>query len=154
MELAAVPEGVTRRAIAAVERERNMGFKWKEMIPNWLVLKANGLAPLQGGRAVLGENRILVKKSFAGLQVEVVFVNLGADRASVEVKAFEATASEEPLRVTLQQDGREVSSYLSSAAEICFEDIPFGPYKLTFTRAGREVGEYAFDLKERRHGRK
>jgi hypothetical protein len=58
------------------------------------------------------------------------------------------------LRATLHQNGREVSSHLLATPEICFEDIPFGSYTLIFARAGEKVGEYPFELKEHRHGRK
>lgn len=131
-----------------------MGFKWKEMIPEWLVLKTNGLAPMRGTKAVLGENLIQVRKAFQDLEVEVVFENRGGDRASIRVKATGGEYPDEPLRATLHQNGREISSYLLSEPEACFDDIPFGQYRLAFTRAGREIGEYTFDLKERRHGRK
>jgi len=34
---------------------------------------------------------------------------------------------------------------------VVFEDLKFGPYRLAFIRKGREIGAYAFEIRETRH---
>jgi hypothetical protein len=162
-----VPEHVTKRAIETVKALKDDSFlervsqylnilvsRWSKALTELLPWRRPNLAPVRGSKTVIAEDLILLNKSFSDLDAEIEIEKIGQDRASILVKLSRDDLPEKPIRVTLFRNGREVTSYLFTGSAVLFEGIPFGRYALIFTRDGLEVGEYPFEIKETRHGRK
>lgn len=50
---------------------------------------------------------------------------------------------------------REIASYLvGKRGYVLFDDVPFGHYTLTLARDGEMLGDYLFEIKETRYGKK
>ena len=127
--------------------------KWPDLLTDFLPWQNIRLAPIRGSKRIISEDLILIRKSFDDFNAEIEIEKTGHDRARIDVMVTEKTQNN-PIRVTLLKNKREVSSYLTNGSNAVFEDIPFDHYLLLFTRNGAKIGEYLFEIKENRNGRK
>jgi hypothetical protein len=164
VEMEPVPETVTNRAVEGVGRLRsetimekivgNAGPKlgsWAEKLSAMMASRAPGLVVVRGSKTVIGDDLILLKKSFVNLDVDMEIEKKRGDQASIRVMLSRNSIPDETVRVTLFSEARELSSYLLEGAGAVFDDIPFGRYMFVFSRNGKRVGEYPFELKEMRN---
>lgn len=165
-ELDTVPEEVTRRAIERIKGLQSDSIfdkarsvvkshhlahwlkKCSENISNWLIVQSPLPSPVRGDKTPDGQNPSLIKKSFGGIEIEIEFELIDQDRSVIKVRLIKGAGSAKSLRVTLQRDGRTISSFLIIESGQKFENIPSGDYVLLFTCAGEKVGEYPFQLKK------
>ena len=165
-ELDPVPETVTERAVKTVKALSRNGWSdkvfgyvhllvsdWTRRLNEFGPWRPPGLAPVRGTKRVLGEDLILLRKSFSDLDAEIEIEKKAGGKASIRVVLSRDSTPRKPIRVSLLKNGREISSYLLSGAAAMFEDLPFGRFMLVFTRNGTRVGEYPFEIKETRHER-
>lgn len=161
-----VPVRVTTGAVKAVlglrkgslmERVRGavgpVASKWSETVGGLLPGREPGLAPVRGSREDLDEDLILLSKTFSGLDVAIEMERKPGERASIKVRLTRDEHPDRPVRVTLERGGREMASMILTEPSVHFEDIPLGRYLLVLSREGRRVGEYAFQIREKRNGR-
>jgi len=111
------------------------------------------LVPVRGKKTIVSDDLIRIKKSFSGFDAEIEIEKTGRDKARLDV-TVKGKVANDPIRVSLFRHERELSSYLVNGAGALFEDIPFAEYVLTFVKDGSKIGEYLFEIKESRHGRK
>jgi hypothetical protein len=161
-----VPAEVTRKAIKAVQKSRQRSLpeelsrfinktkvELNRLMHQTLPIQGFSLAPVRGKRTVVSDDLIRIKKSFSGFDAEIEIEKTGVNKARIEVMV-EGKIADSPIRVSLFRSERELFSYLTNGTNALFEDIPFAEYVLTFTRDGSKIGEYLFEIKESRHGRK
>ena len=159
-----VPEEVTQAAIDSIQVVENdpfsvkvsrafkqVLFKWPDLLTDFLPWQNIRLAPIRGSKRIISEDLILIRKSFDDFSAEIEIEKTGHDRARIDVVVTEKIRNN-PIRVTLLKDKREVSSYLANGSNAVFEDMPFDHYLLLFTRNGAKIGEYLFEIKESRNG--
>jgi hypothetical protein len=166
-ELDSVPEHVTRRAVESVKAFRDKSLpnkiseftrsvlsKWQDSLSELLPFQTPAMATVRGSKTVIAEGLVVLRKSFSDLDAEIEIEKKGQDRASIRVMLSKDDSPAKLTRVALFKDGREVSSYPLKGSAALFEDVPFGHYVLAFTRNGAPIGEYPFEIKETRHGKK
>ncbi|MGD9006845.1 MAG: zf-HC2 domain-containing protein [Desulfobacteraceae bacterium] len=107
----------------------------------------NGLqpAPVRGTETTLSEQRISRQKQFDDLTVTIEIERSDDDLALIRVLPA-GKAVDQPVRVALIQDDREIASMALAAGPLVFEDIAFGNYTLVFIRSGATLGEYRFKI--------
>ncbi|MGA1824082.1 MAG: anti-sigma factor family protein [bacterium] len=163
-ELEPAPEYVTKRAIERVKAlkddsplhkaspsrgSRLSGWiskcadKFSELLPSGVP----ELATVRGTETVITEDHKCIKKSFDTLEAKIEFEKKGEDRTLIRIMIPDKDRAAQPIRVTLVENEREVSSYLIDEAAALFEDIPNGHYTLIFIREGNTIGEYPFEIK-------
>jgi len=161
-----VSEEVTKKAIKAVQESRQRSLpeelsrfinktkvELNRLMHQTLPIQGFSLAPVRGKRTVVSDDLICIKKSFSGFDAEIEIEKTGESKARIEVMV-KGRVADNPIRVSLFRSERELFSYLTNGTNALFEDIPFAEYVLTFTRDGSKIGEYLFEIKESRHGRK
>jgi putative zinc finger protein len=162
-----VPKKVTERAIKTVKalEDRPVLAKFSKMLKHrfsewtgsfsglWTGYDLS-LATVRGSKKIVSDDLIFIRKSFAGFDAEIEIEKIGPDKANIRVMVKEKGRKGPPIRISLFKKERELSSYLGNVSGVLFEDILFGHYILTFTRDGSKIGEYMFEIKESRHGRK
>lgn len=105
-------------------------------------------AVLVRGAQTAAEDVVQVTKVLIGMDACIEIEKCGDAKACIRVDLFSTEYTPPSVRVTLISGDREVASCLASGSPALFEDIPFGSYVLTFTRQGKSIGEYAFELRE------
>jgi hypothetical protein len=163
--LESAPESATRRAIRAVKGIRRESFAEKvtghvsSLVSQWVSPLSRELprirpafVPVRGTKKVVGEDLVLLRKTFADLDVDVEIEKTGENKASIVVRLTKGVKPKSPLRVTLVKRGREIASLLCQRQGAYFEDVAFGRYVLVFTMDGVKAGEYRFEIKETRGG--
>ena len=162
-----VPKKVTERAIKTVKalEDRPMLAKISKMVKEkfsewtesfsalWTGYDLS-LATVRGSKKVVSDDLVIIRKFFAGFDAEIEIEKIGPDKANIRVMMKEKGKKGPPIRVSLFKKERELSSFLGNGSGVFFEDIPFGHYRLTFTRDGSKMGEYVFEIKEGLHGGK
>lgn len=162
-DTADVPAGVTARAIKAVQALRKgslvervrgavapVASRWSQVVEDLVSSGEPGLAPVRGSREDLDEDLILLSKAFSELDVDIEMERKGLKRASIKVRLTRVDHPGRPVRVTLLSGEKEISSMILVEHPVLFENIPLGRYLLAFSRGGRRVGEYAFQIREKR----
>lgn len=161
-----VPVKVTKGAIKAVRESRQRSLpeelgrfikktkvEINRIMHQTLPIQGLSLAPVRGKKTIVSEDLIRIRKSFPGFDADIEIEKTGQDKARLEV-TVKGKVADDPIRVSLFRNERELSSYLVNGAGALFEDMPFAEYALTFTKDGSKIGEYLFEIKESRHGRK
>ena len=113
-----------------------------------------GLAPVRGTKTVIDDSLIAIKKSFTELDVAIEIDKIKPGKANIKVALINHQQPPQATRVTLFNGEREVSSYLVRGSQVRFENVFFGHYTMTFTINGVEKGNYSFEIKETRHGKR
>lgn len=159
-DMVSVPDHVTEKALAGVrglERKTLSGLigrslhqvrhgmrQWGRKI-EWFF----GQEPvLVRSAQTAAEDVVQVTKILAGMDACIEIEKCGDAKACIRVDLFSTENTPPSVRVTLKAGDREVASCLSTGSPALFEDITFGAYVLTFTRQGKHIGEYAFELRE------
>lgn len=168
-ELEPVPTEVTEAAVHVVTSQCTISYgsqieKLKRSVKNlgsrisdvlWLKSWEKWrLAPIRGSKRVASENLVLLRVPFREIETEIEIEKTGAGKAHIRVKLPEAHKPQKAVRVTLKKGEREIASYLLDGAYVLFENIPFGHYSISLAEDGVGLGEYLFDIKETRHGRR
>jgi hypothetical protein len=161
-----VPAAVTERAVRAVHSLKRGSFvkmvqgalgpwvsKWSWLVEGLFPPGEPGLAPVRGSREDLDQDLILLRKAFSDLEADIELERRGGQRVSIKVRLTRDDYPERPVRATLLRGGEEMASMILGDLPAHFEDIPLGRYLLAFTRDGRRVGEYAFQVREMTDGR-
>jgi len=111
------------------------------------------LAPVRGIKTIIDDSLIVLKKSFADLDIEIEIDKVKPGKASIKVALATDYQPPKPTRVTLLKSGREVYSDMVRGSQAHFENVSFGHYTLVLTIDGTEKGNYSFEIKETRHGK-
>ncbi len=112
------------------------------------------LLPVRGNDKVSKGGVVHIRKSFDGIDAAIHIWKTGKERATISVSLIRKNG-EGGIRATLKRGSREISSHpLLGTEPILFEDIPYGPCRLAFSRNGVRLGEYPLVLREIHHGRK
>jgi hypothetical protein len=106
------------------------------------------LAPVRGEWKIVSDNVIQVKKQFRSFFTEVEIEKTDDGMATIRVAMVSLGKERSGTRVTLKKGNREVSSDLTNGKLVVFESIPFGKYSLVFSRMGKTMGNYKFEIKE------
>jgi hypothetical protein len=161
----AVSQRVTQRTIQVVSRldpgrwwDRAVGH-FRAIILRWSCLKERrGFMHRQHPATVRGEPNMLsghlfeVRKKFTELEAEIEIEKISDRTVSVQVNRAASSHANQPVRVSLLQNQREIASFLLTDGPVRFEGLPFGPYTLEFKCNGLKQGEYLFVVKEDGYG--
>jgi len=109
-----------------------------------------GLATIRGSKKVVSEDLVHLRKRFRDLETDIEIERIAKSRrAHIRINITGINSNKEGIRVTLQREKREISSYLSDKrGYVLFEDIPFGHYSLIFKKDKITLGTYPFEIKE------
>lgn len=110
--------------------------------------------PIRGSKKIVTKDLVLFKKSFKNIETEIEIEKMGENRAHIRARLLLDDTTSRTIRVTLKKGDREIASHLAEAAQVLFEDIPFGHYSLTFARDGLTLGICQFEIKETNSGRR
>jgi len=159
------PPAVTEQALASVRALRGAGpvrravraagdrvSRWTRALQDFVPLGRSGLAVVRGSKTVISEDVVLLKKTFADLEVTMEIEKTTPGRATIRVLPPRQAESGGSVRASLFSGEREVSSGLLGPHGTLFEGIPFGHYLMVFYRDGKPVGEYPFEIKDRGDG--
>ncbi len=162
-----VPEEVVERTVDLVRGATKASpFHWilysiksflaslKASLPELWSWARPSLSSVRGGRALISDDMVLVRRVVNGCELEIEVEKRGEAEATIRVIMINNYESKPPIRVTLSNKGREVASYLLQGGLATFENIPFERYSLEFFQNGEKTGEYLFEIKEKLHGRK
>ena len=163
----AVPQRVTHQTIQSVRR-LDPGRRWDRAVGHfrafmlrWSCLKKRrGFmhyiymhpATVRGEPNTLSGNLFEVRKKFPDFEAEIEIEKTSHQTVSIQVNRAADSQSDQPVRVSLLQNQREVASFLLSDGPVRFEGLPFGPYTLEFKCNGAKQGEYLFVVKEDGYG--
>ena len=112
------------------------------------------LAPIRGSKGALSQGLFRIKKSFKDFDTDVEIEKTGENKAHIRISISAQNGSWKGIRATLKRGNRELCSALFSHGSVSFEEISFGPCKLTFEKDGVSLGVYSFHIKETVHGKK
>ena len=158
-----VPAFVTQSAIDAIQRKTDNGvsvlarkIKYSakamiERISDAVLISSGGSlhpAPIRGSKEKLGDDRVLLKKTFTEIDTEIEMEKSLGEAIHLRVRLAGASRAERGIRVSLQKSEREVFSQLLGSDYVLFEDVPYNRYTLIFSRNGRSLGAFAFEIKE------
>lgn len=165
--LAGVPDEVTESAVrrlsslnlitSSFSKERLTGLldRFYLTVSNLFNMSAwreLHLAPVRSSKKVISKDLMYLKKSFQEINTEIEIEKTGDHNSCIRVRVSNNIKG---VRVTLlQKNEREISSQLLNGNDAVFEEIPFGHYRLVFTRDGLKVGIYRFVTKETSYGRR
>ncbi len=162
-DMAAVPDAVTREAVAivsrlnsgpeltAAEKVSNSIKVISSKVSRWFSHEFWGnrqLAPVRGEVKIVSDNLIQVKKKFRSFQAGIEIEKIDNATATIRVTLISGEKERTRTRVTLKRGAREVSSELMDEKLVVFESMPFGKYSLAFSRMGKPIGNYKFEIKE------
>jgi hypothetical protein len=128
--------------------------KLSDGLQGGLPFQGPSLAVVRGKKTVVANDLIQIIKNFPGLEIHIEIEKIGPQKACIKVLSSKDERQTEPVRVTLFENGRELSSYLLEKSVAIFDDIAFGHYNLVFSKNGKQIGDYPFEIKETRNGRK
>ncbi len=158
-----VPAGVTRRAVQSI-RHANRS-RWTDHIAGvirawiigwparWRFMSGETLLAVRGRNTLVGDDFFRVRKSCRGLKLEIDIEKTAQRSARVSVTLVTSAHPAGSARVSLYRNDpeRETASCLLEDAPVVFENVPFGHYRLVFTRNGSTIGHYRFFLRESVH---
>jgi len=166
-KLESVPEHVTRKTVEKLLPQRTetvfekasrffRTFRIRGLVALHMMIPwgGKGLSPVRGTKTIIDENMILLKKSFADLDIEIEIDKVKPGNASIKVALEDDIQATKPVRVTLLKNGREVSSDLIRGTAVLFENVSFGRYTLAISTDGAEIGQFSFEIKETLNGKK
>ena len=143
---------VAGQADADAERSRPLFHGTRRLAARGIALleqlvPTNGLqpVPVRGAETTVSERRISRQKQFEDLSVTIEIERSDDDLALIRVLPAEK-AADQPVRVALIQNDREIASMTLAAEPLVFDDIAFGIYTLVFVRNGAMLGEYRFKI--------
>lgn len=140
--------GTGMRGRQVIEKWKQKGAEWKEALQDLFTFAPAQAVCVRGSGEERAEGAVTVKKAFGGVEVEIEIQKWGERTASIRVALMGCTDGEDsPVRVTLVERDREISSFLLTMA-VTFEDVSFGRYGLLFARKGEILGEYRFRIEE------
>jgi hypothetical protein len=112
------------------------------------------LAPIRGSRRIISEDLVHLRKNFKEIDAEIEIERTGVSKAHIRVQIVGGNGKGTGVRVTLKRGERDVSSNLSDhRGYVLFEDLPYGHYRLIFSKDGVTLGDYSFKIKETRNGK-
>ena len=115
-----------------------------ELLPG-MALATSGL---RGEQAFQGE-KIRFRKAFDGLTALMEVTRLKPSGGIIKVCLTSGNQPyPEKLRVTLSQNQKEISSYLTEDGEVVFEYFGYGLYTLNFARRKTDLGEVTIRIGE------
>jgi hypothetical protein len=157
-----VPQRVTDQAVFAVlksKREpipgkiiknlKKKGSDLKSALYDLICFSPSEYVHVRADKKTTTLKPVTVKKAMADFEVEIEIHNKGDRTAAIRVGVtlLKNGNSDHPVRVTLLEDSRELSSY-PLKNPVVFESIAYGRYTLLFTRKGVKAGEYRFRIKD------
>lgn len=103
---------------------------------------------LRGEQAFQGE-KISFRKTFNGLVALMEVTRIKASGGLIRVHLSRRNVPfPEKLRVSLSQNHREISSYLTEDGEVVFEYFGYGHYTLNFSHLKTDLGEVTIRIEE------
>jgi len=170
-ELDPVPENITRQATKKVKGLRHNSSvnsaarsvapqlskllnKCTDKLEELFQLRTPAIATVRGGKSIIAEDHIQIKKVFSDLTTQIEFEKTEHNQFLVRIIPINSDLLVKKIRVTLFRKEREVSSSLMGKEAVIFDKIPFGHYTLIFTRSGEKLGEYPFEIKGTHRKRK
>ncbi|MBU1171936.1 MAG: zf-HC2 domain-containing protein [Proteobacteria bacterium] len=145
METSPLSRQISRAVRTVSERVRLFGRHMEWFLAGDPVLVRNG------ARAS-SQDVVTVIKVLKGMDASIEIEKCGEAKACLRVDMFSSQTPVPSVRVALFQGQREVASFQAAGKPALFEDIPFGPYVLAFSRKGEHIGEYVFEIRESHHG--
>jgi hypothetical protein len=94
---------------------------------------------------------VILKKSLIDSEAEIEIRKEGDQTASIRVELIRNDDRHRPVRVTLLEGDREISSYPLTEPAL-FEGVLFGKYILLFTREGVKAGQFRFRIEDSLNG--
>lgn len=163
------PVDLSRAALRLVNRQndrwyRSLWFKakrflgdlWQKNPVHYLAGSGTGwqMSTVRGvGKAGFAD-LVHIHRSLDGLEADVEVERTGPRRAQIRVRLTSGNEDSKRLvRVTLDRDGREICSSLLKGGDLVFEDLRFGRYTLIFSRNGKTMDAYPFEIRETGRGR-
>jgi|GEM_PF-1042754 len=168
-ESVAVPTEVTETAVNLVSGQKTLS-------PGYLMEKAKrsiaGLgsdmlnrlgvrpwarwqfAPIRGSKTVTSEDLVSLKVPIGEIETEIEIEKTAPGKALIRVRMDRAAKLGKGIRVTLKRGEREMASDLLDRDCLLFEDIPFGHYSISLIKDGVKLGEYVFEIRETRNGKR
>ena len=158
-----VPEDVTRQAMQLVKGQlpektvsatQIVSSSFKQMsarVSRWFshdLWGSSQLATVRGDWQIVSDNVIHVKKQFKLFKVGIEIERITNGTATIRVNLVKSEKEYSGMRVTLKKGDREVSSDSMNGEFVVFESIPFGQYRLVFSRMEETLGNYKFEIKE------
>lgn len=163
------PVGLSDAAVRLINRQndrwyRSLWFKakrlfgalWQSNPAHYLVGSGTGwqMSTVRGVRKAGFAELVHIHRSLDGLEADVEVERTGPRRAQIRVRLPGGDEDNKRLvRVTLDRDGREIWSSLLKGGDLVFEDLEFGRYTLIFSRNGKTMDAYPFEIRETGRGR-
>jgi len=115
-----------------------------ELLPG-MAMATSGL---RGPQAFQGE-KVRFRKAFNDLTALMEVTRLKRSGGIIKVRLTHGNRPyPEKLRVTLSQNHKEISSYLTEDGEVVFEYFGYGSYTLNFARRKTDLGEVTIRIEE------
>jgi len=110
------------------------------------------LAVIRGDRQQSTEGWVTIRKVMGTLSANIEIERTGEAKANIRVEASGLPQRPGPLRATLFNGKKEVSSLPMQEGSAFFEEIPFGSYRLVLSLEDGRAATWSFELKETHHG--
>jgi hypothetical protein len=155
-----VPGNVTDQAVASVlefkqgppalgivKQLKRKGSNLKNALYDLIRLPPSKMVHLRSSSEASVHRPVILKKSLIDSEAEIEIRKEGDQTASIRVALIRKDDRNRPVRVTLLEGDREISSYPLTDPAL-FEGVLFGKYILLFTREGVKTGEYRFRIED------
>ncbi|MBW2027847.1 MAG: zf-HC2 domain-containing protein [Deltaproteobacteria bacterium] len=162
-----VPDAVTEKAIRTLDKELaltkgsgrvRLGHFLRHLHEELLSFLRScfpgrwSFVPIRGSKKVVSKDFIHIRKIFKEIEMDIEIEKTSEDRGDIRVRLVRGPGRP-GVRVTLKKADREMASYPLAEGYVLFEDVPFGHYALVFSRDGKTLGAYFFEIKGHDHGR-
>ena len=122
-----------------VEVLKNAGGQTKYFSPAYATARSGKTA-----RASL----VACSKNVSGIDTELEIERLESESGEIKVNLKESGGlPSPPLRVTLTENSRELTSYMASEGCAVFEKVPVGVYNINLSRKGISLGAITLEMK-------
>ena len=103
----------------------------------------------------LSGDLIHLRLNFREIKAAVEVGKVGDQQVNIRVKIIKETKPDFKIRISLQKDKRDLSSYVwDRKNDILFENVLYGRYMMLFSCNSKTVGMYPFEIKENPYDRR
>jgi hypothetical protein len=159
-----VPRNVTDQAVATVlefkqgpsalrivTQLKRKGSNLKNALYELIRFPPSEMVHVRSSSETSVHRPVILKKTLIDSEAEIEIRKEGDRTAAIRVALIRNDDRNRPVRVTLLEGDREISSYPLTDPAL-FEGVLFGKYILLFTREGVKTGEYRFRIEESLNG--
>ncbi len=107
------------------------------------------LQPVRGPEKIIFRDLIRVNLDFQEIKTMIEIEKINDQHVDIRVTIMKDVKNNDNLRVTLRKKDRDLLSYLlDPGGTKVFSHIPYGCYAMVFSRNGKNIGIYPFEIKE------